>query len=267
MASAAVGDDVAGHHIVAVLGESSSGRRYVADPPARLGLQGAVVLKVMDAASGRAFERFVRELTLVAQVDSPHVVQLYEAGQEPGMFWVSMEHCPLGSLADPSAGTRRERLLAVADAARAVHALHEIGVAHRDVRPATVLLTPTGGKLADVSLARHVEADASVMADMAYVDYVDPALIRGAPAGRATDVYSLGAVLHYVLTGRSLYPHLDDVDPMTAVRTVLRDGPLVDDSLSDHESDLVMSMVSADAAGRPSDAAAVAAAIDAIATT
>jgi eukaryotic-like serine/threonine-protein kinase len=221
-----------------------------------------VVLKVLDAGSERAFDRFVRELKLVAQLASPHVVELYEAGQEPGMFWVSMEHCPLGSLADTSVGTRADRLRALADAARAVHALHEIGVAHRDVRPGTVLLTPSGGKIADVSLARHVEADASVMADMANVDYVDPAIIRGAPAGRSSDVYSLGAVLHFVLTGRSLYPQLDGADAMTAVRTVLRDGPLVDHALAERDSDLIMSMISRDIAARPSDAAAVAAAVD-----
>jgi eukaryotic-like serine/threonine-protein kinase len=123
-------------------------------------------------------------------------------------------------------------------------------------------MTADGGKLADLSLARHVEADASVMAEMDHVDYVDPALIRGVPAGRATDIYSLGAVLHFVLAGTSLYPHLAGVDAMTAVRTVLREGPSVDAALTTDEQETVMSLVTADVTARPRDAAEVADIID-----
>ena len=67
------------------------------------------------------------------------------------------------------------------------------------------------------------------------LELVDPALMRGGPAGRASDIWALGVTLHLALTGYGLYPALVSADPMVAVRMYLRSQPEPDADLSDGE--------------------------------
>ena len=100
---------------------------------------------------------------------------------------------------------------------------------------------------------------------MASVGFVDPKLIMGDSASRATDIYSLGAILHWALTGASIHPGIDGIDPMMAVRSVLRNTPHVRrEDLSAAEADVVLACIDADPERRPRTALEVAELIDAL---
>jgi len=119
-----------------------------------------------------------------------------------------MEYLSCGSLAHPAEPvTEQVALTAVAHAARATHALHEAGIAHGDIKPGNILLHAEGGKLADLGLSRALTPGLTVtgLGSRTSVEFIDPAVMRGDSPSRASDVYSLGATLHWALSGASLF--------------------------------------------------------------
>ena len=253
------------YEVIRAFSEGGHGRFFLATPPPRLGLTDAVVIKVVPGSQDTAFRRFTRELKLFARVNSPHLVKLYDAGQSEESFFYSMEWCQGGTLADPAAPLGKDaKLRAVADAARAAHDLHEAGIAHRDLRPGNILLRADGSAcLSDLGLAQLGSGSVTSMAPMASIGFVDPKLITGDAASRASDIYSLGAVLHWALTGKHIHPGVDGVDPMMAVRSVLRQPPHVHrELLTTDEADLILACTSANVEQRPATALEVAVLID-----
>ncbi|MCU1367269.1 MAG: tyrosine protein kinase [Ilumatobacteraceae bacterium] len=247
--------------------EGGHGRFYLATPPARLGLSEPVVVKVVAGAQEAGFRRFTRELKLFSRVNSPHLVHLYDAGQTEDSFFYSMEWCTGGTLAEPATEmSRPAKIRAVADAARAAHDLHEAGIAHRDLRPGNVLLRGDGSAcLGDLGLAQLGSGSVTSMAPLASIGFVDPKLITGDTASRASDIYSLGAILHWVLTGKHIHPGIEGVDPMMAVRSVLRQPPHVErDLLSADEADLILACTSANGDHRPQTALELASLLDSL---
>ena len=266
-----VPSEVGDYEILRPFSEGGHGRFFLAKPPARLALSDEVVIKVVSGSSEAGFRRFTRELKLFARVASQHLVTLYDAGQSEDYFFYSMEWCQGGTLAEPVAGptarlSRSTRMRAVSDAARAAHDLHEAGIAHRDLRPGNILLRSDGSAcVGDLGLAQAGSGSVTSMAPMASIGFVDPKLITGESASRASDIYSLGAVLHWALTGKHIHPGVEGVDPMMAVRSVLRQPPHIErELLTAGEVDLILACTSANAAHRPSTALDVANLIDEI---
>src|SRR5213079_2710710 len=104
------------------------------------------------------------------------------------------EYLPGGSLAMPAEPPGRATALkAMADAARAAHALHEAGIAHADIKPGNVMLHPGGAKLADLGLSHVLSPGITItrMGPAGDIGYLDPCLIRGDRPSRASDVFSL----------------------------------------------------------------------------
>ena len=261
---------IADYEIVGPLGRGTAGDLLLARPPARLGLDAdLVIVKVLDGKHDPArFRRMSEELRLFASIDSPYLMQLYDAGSEDGMLWYSMEHCALGSLADPAVSLGREqRVRAMAQAARGVHDLHQAGIAHRDLKPANIFLTEDGAKVADLELARFLEPGMTVTtaAPVGDLEFIDPALLRGERASRASDIWALGVTLHVVLTGVSVYPGLsEEGGVLPAVRRVLSSPPTLDDDLDPAAAELVRDCTRPDPADRPQTALAVAERIEAL---
>jgi eukaryotic-like serine/threonine-protein kinase len=262
-------DKIADYRLVRSLGGGSHGEFFLAEPPTRLGLDAEyVAVKVMAGQTqDDAFRRATRELRLFAQVKSPHLVTLYDAGQEGGRFYYAMEYLPLGSLAAPARPLDRAHTLrAVADACRAAHVLHEAGIAHRSIKPANILLTEEGGKLSDLGLAQVLQPGMTVtgMGPIGSVEYLDPAILAGERAGRSSDLWSIGVTLHRAITGEGVYGELPENEPLVAIRKVLSSDPVLSDRLSDDERALIEACLAADAADRPATALEVAERIDAL---
>ncbi len=269
MAEQQVAEGIADYRFTRSLGEGTHGRFYLAEPPARLGLaDSAVAVKVLDGPGGdAALAAMTEELRLFASVPCPQLATLLDAGAAGGTCYYAMRYYPLGSLETPSRPLRSDEVIgAVADAARAAHALHEAGVAHRDIKPANVLLDDGGGgRLSDLGLAKVMAPGMTMtgMGSIGSVEFVDPELIRGGRASRASDVWSLGATLHRALTGRSIYGALPESDPLLALRHVLKTPPRVDPAL-DGEVAAVVSATLAPAGERVATAGEVADRLDAL---
>jgi serine/threonine protein kinase len=262
-------DGIADYQFLQSLGRGNNGEFFLAAPPARLGLNAShVSVKVVDGPTPEdAFRRATRELRAFASVHCPQLVTLYDAGQDGDRFYYSMEYLPLGSLARPSrALTREEILAAVADAARAAHALHEAGIAHRDIEPSTVLLTETGGKLADLGIAQVLNPGMTVtgLGNIGSVEFMDPAILRGDPASRAADVWGLGVTLHRALTGTGVYGELPEREPLVAIRKVLSSTPTLSPQLLAAERTIIDRCTQLDPPNRYPTAAALAEALDAL---
>lgn len=258
---------VADYRLLARADDGSTSVLYRAEPPARLGLPAGtvVVVKLLEGTGERAFSRLSRLLQTFAAVHSPQLVPLLDAGQHDDIFFYTTPDWPGGSLARPAGGLAAAVAVgAVADAARAAHALHEAGIAHRDISPSTVLLHAGGAWLGGLDLARAAMGGGSVtsMASLHSVGYVDPACIRGDAPSRATDIYSLGATLHCALTGVGVHPELPEDDPVLAVRRVLRDAPHLSPQLDEAAASLVASCLDPDPLHRPPTAAELAALLD-----
>jgi len=218
---------IADYRFVAALGQANHGHFYLATPPARLGLSDPhVTVKVVDGSTpADTFRRATRELRAFAVVICPQLVTIHDAGQDGDRFYYAMEHAELGSLGRPAvrAFTRAEVLGAVADAALAADALHRAGMAHRDIQPNNVWLYPEGGKLADLGLAQVLErSTVTGLGHIGAVEFMDPEIIQGRSASPATDIWALGATLHWALAGGvGLYGALPPDEPLLAIRTVL----------------------------------------------
>lgn len=247
---------VADYTDLVAIGEPGRTTLYRATPPARLGVTDShVLLKVVHGVDEATAKRFSRELKLFARVKSRYLVRLLDAGQESDRFFYATEWCPLGSLAGEHVSD--VVLKACADAARGAHELHEAGVVHRDIRPAGVLLREGGEPscLADLGTAQQSSISVTSMVGIGSIAYVDPRQILGERPDRATDVYSLGATLHYALARQNLYPGLDGADAVMGMRIVLKNQPEVRRDLMRSEiADFVSRCVDPDVGRRPSTA-------------
>jgi serine/threonine-protein kinase len=203
--------NIPGYDVESVLGRGGMGVVYKAR---QLKLSRPVALKMIIGgrfASPSDLGRFMHEAQAVASLRHPHIVQVFDVGDLEGLPYFTMEYVEGGSLAQKLAGAPQPALDAaelVTSLARAVQAAHDAGIVHRDLKPGNVLLSGDGTpKITDFGLARHFNADAALTLTGARVgtpSYMPPEQAAGktGAAGPAADVYSLGAILYEMLTGR-----------------------------------------------------------------
>lgn len=258
---------IADYVFVRHLGDGNHGAFWLAEPPPRLGLapDATVAVKTLaNRASDNDFRRMANELRIYALVSSPDLIPILDAGQDNGRLFYAMPHFPDGSLAKPARPLDRPTVIrAVAAAARAAHELHEVGIAHRDIKPSNVLLEGDRGFLADLGLAQIVNPGqaATGIGPVGTIEFLAPEVVRGNDASRASDVWSLGATLHAVLSGRSLYRHTASGSLIDALRQVITDAPVVDDTISEPEAAIIRRCLMPSPADRFPTAAAMAAAL------
>ncbi|MBC7368121.1 MAG: tetratricopeptide repeat protein [Undibacterium sp.] len=197
--------------IVGELGRGGMGVVYLAQH-AQLGR--IVAVKVLADGGGAAPElelRFLREAQTVARLNHPGIVAVHDAGREDGRAYFAMDYFEEGDLA------RRLRARAfapreVADfmrkVAEAIAHSHAAGVLHRDLKPSNILLSGDTPHVADFGLAAELDSSGGLTARTAVLGtphYLAPeALSRGSAAqGVPSDIYSLGIILHEMLTGRT----------------------------------------------------------------
>jgi serine/threonine protein kinase len=187
----------------------------------------------------------------------PSLVQVYDAGTDAsGRPWVVMEFIQGETLADAlkrgplPLGQVCEIGIAVAEALDHVHAM---GLVHRDVKPANVLLKTGGGaKLTDFGIARLVDAArvTSTGLMVGTASYLAPEQVAGEPVGPATDVYALGLLLLEAITGSREY----DGPVVEAAMARLHRDPVLPLSLPAGWSSLLTAMTTRHPADRPSAA-------------
>jgi serine/threonine-protein kinase len=192
-------------------------------------------LKVMHSGLGDDDDfaaRFVREARSAARLSHPHVVSVFDQGDDEGTVFLAMEYIPGHTLRDVirrDAPMSPARALALIDPVlSALAAAHQAGMIHRDVKPENVLIADDGRvKVADFGLARAVSAETQHTATggvlIGTVSYLSPELVIDGRADARSDVYAAGVIMYELLTGRK--PHEGDSPIQVAYKHVHEDVP------------------------------------------
>jgi len=226
------------YEILSLLAAGGMGEVYRARDPR---LRREVAIKTLPerlAHDQEALARFEREARAVAALSHPNILDIHDVGRDQGISYAVTELL-LGE-------TLRQRLarsampwpkaVEIATAiAEGLAAAHARGIVHRDLKPENVFLTSDGRVLIlDFGLAGH---DVSAVSDtdfptvshvtepgtvMGTASYMSPEQVRGGPADRRSDIFSLGAVLYEMVSGRRAFPRNTAAETMTAI---LEDDP------------------------------------------
>ncbi len=240
------------YELLDVIGQGGMGVVYKARQQK---LDRFVAVKTIDTLSSlnpAAVARFHSEAELVAKLQHPNIVQVYEIGSQSGVPYFSMELITGGTLAEatserPLVPTTAAKILETV--ARAVHYAHSQSIVHRDLKPSNILLAPSDRtdaieipvaanlailhgaglshrfepKIADFGLAKYLEGALTQTATQAMFgtpSYMAPELIDSelGDVGPASDVYSLGAILYGALAGRPPFHAATVIETIQQVR-------------------------------------------------
>jgi hypothetical protein len=195
----------------------------------QLSLNRIVALKMILAgqlASKMDVERFYSEARAAGDLQHPNIVVIHEVGQHDGQHFFSMDYVDGPSLADKLVeGTwpPREAARLVRQIARAIHYAHTRGIIHRDLKPRNVLLTAEGQpRITDFGLAKRLHGTSGLTASgqiLGTPSFMSPEQAQGKVrgVGPRSDVYSLGAMLYWLLTGRPPFSGRDAIEVLKRV--------------------------------------------------
>jgi hypothetical protein len=232
IAAPAVSDGAGGRIIPGyeILGELGRGAMGVIYQARQVKLNRLVAIKmILDGPHAVAdqLERFRREAEAVARLQHPHIVQVYDFGEQEGRPFFAMElveGTDLKARLDAGPLPPGQAAVLLQALAQAVHYAHEHGIIHRDLKPANVLLTRDGTpKVTDFGLAKYLEGDAGQTRSGAILgtpSYMAPEQAAGQTrgVGPLSDVYALGAILYELLTGRPPFRGATAVETLEQVR-------------------------------------------------
>ncbi|MFN0055654.1 MAG: serine/threonine-protein kinase [Planctomycetales bacterium] len=210
------------------------------------------------AASRDSAERFLDEARRLALLDHPAIVRVYDVGVQEGVPYIVSQLIEGETLSERmrrSPISHEEAARIVARIAEAVHAAHLLGIVHRDIKPANVLLDAHGQPyLADFGLAITEEEQLYEPAGtLGTYAYMSPEQLRGEShrTDSRSDVYSLGAVLYRLLTGRLLYvaESLEQYREQALCREV-RPPRTIDDSIPEPLEEICLRCLKRDISAR-----------------
>jgi tetratricopeptide (TPR) repeat protein/tRNA A-37 threonylcarbamoyl transferase component Bud32 len=240
------GQTVGRYRILSMLGEGGMGKVYLAEDQL-LGRKVAMkFLPPKSVADERARKRLIREARAAATLDHPNICSIYEVGSDGNQSFIVLQHVEGETLAarlKRQPLELREALAAAVQVAEALAAAHERGIIHRDIKPENIMLTARGQvKVLDFGLAKvtrdqvrldHEGETATMLSTpgivMGTVPYMSPEQVRGEDLDGRSDMFSFGAVLYELLTGRRLVEAKSVAEMISAILTA-EPPPLVGSS-------------------------------------
>jgi serine/threonine protein kinase len=212
------------YEIVAPLGAGGMGEVYKAHDTR---LNRVVAIKILPASVAgdpQRRERFRREARAISSLTHPHICTLHDIGEHDGMEFLVLEYLPGETLAHRllRGALPIEDVLRIAvELADALDAAHRAGLTHRDLKPANVMLTASGARVLDFGLAKRHGSHPDVVSSVANVtvqptltqvgsvvgtiQYMAPEQVEGKAADSRSDLFSLGAIVYEMNTGRRAF--------------------------------------------------------------
>ena len=228
-----VGQKITHYDIIEEVGRGGMGTVYAAHDT-KLGRK--VALKVLSeevASDEERLQRFVREAQAASAINHPNIATIYEIDESDGTTFIAMEFVEGGTLRDRMAAGPMPFPAVVEIATQLASALgraHELGIVHRDIKPENVCIRPDGIiKILDFGLAKLMPGGPGQDSDvtrpaltvegviMGTAQYMSPEQARGKPVDAATDVFSVGAILYEMATGRPAFQGSDHFEILYAV--------------------------------------------------
>lgn len=213
------------YEIVGRLGKGAMGVVYSARDSM---MERTVAIKVMMADledDPETSTRFYREARSAGQLVHPNIITIFDMGQENGRPYIVMEYLDGETLnkylARPEATDLEVKIDLMIQICQGLHAAHTHGIFHRDIKPGNLLVRATGQlKIVDFGIARL--ASSSMTASgliMGTPDYMSPEQARGQDVDQRSDIFSMGAVFYYILTGRKPFAASDLAVVLLKVQT------------------------------------------------
>ncbi len=205
---------IPGYELLRELGAGGMATVYLAN---QTSLDRKVAIKVLRVTSRdvgtegeRTEKRFLREGRMLARLSHKNVCGIYDIAKVGNLAYIAMEFIEGGTLGDRlrSGMTAGDAISVIVQLAGALSAAHAIGIVHRDLKPANVMMRGKVPVLTDFGIARDLSSDRTEITGdniLGTPNYMSPEQISGKPIDGRSDVYSLGAMLFELLTGRQPY--------------------------------------------------------------
>ncbi len=274
---------IGNYELLGKLGKGGMGTIFLARRKGIGGFDRCFALKLLDQNLAidypQAKPMFLDEARLLSRINHPNVVQIFEVGEENGQLFLVMEYLPGRSLAELLNEYRKKTKMPIPwqlavtlikQAAHGLHAIHGLSspcgeplfVVHRDVSPNNLMLLPEGIiKVIDFGIAwsKNRQAESTQQAFKGKFGYASPEQVRCESPTSASDIFSLGIIIHELITGKPLF--LRKTPEASVFATAHEEAPFLS-SLYPHIpftlSNLVKRSLSKNPASRPSSAAAFA---------
>jgi len=231
------GQVIGTYRVVEKIGQGGMGAVYKAEDTA---IRRSVVLKVLAtdmAGQADMLQRFQREVEMIAGLEHPHILPVYEFGEVDGDPYIAMRFMRGGSLLEPRQRSREDLLRIFDQVAEALDFANDRDVIHRDLKPGNVLLDDQGNAyLADFGLAKTMEGSRDLTATGGILGtpaYMSPEQARGEKLDRRSDVYAFAVMAYEALSGQNpfeastpmeyIYKHL--LEPPRSISSLAADLP------------------------------------------
>ncbi|HET9370371.1 MAG TPA: serine/threonine-protein kinase, partial [Vicinamibacterales bacterium] len=232
----AAGSYLGPYEIITLLGRGGMGEVYLARDPR---LKRRVAIKVLQAESvgdDEAKRRLLREAQTAATLDHPNICTIYEVGEADGRSFIAMQYIDGETLAARLSRKPMEPLEALAVATQVAEALvhaHQRGIAHRDIKPLNIMVSGRQVKVLDFGLAKSTgalhanHATETVLSRSVTISgtvpYMSPEQVRGEAIDARSDIFSLGSMLHEMISGRHPFESGSVADTISAI--LMRESP------------------------------------------
>ncbi|WP_152627526.1 serine/threonine-protein kinase, partial [Streptacidiphilus melanogenes] len=246
--------------IVAVLGGGGMGRIYLGrDADGASGLAAVKVIRPEYAEDEGFRRRFERESASLARVRGEQAAVLLGSGYDGDLLWMATEYIPGPSLSEavassgPLGATGAWRL--ALELAQAIGAMERVGVVHRDIKPSNVILGPAGCRVIDfgISQAADTSAITTTGQQVGTPAYMSPEQVRGQTVATSSDLFALGSVLAFAVTGSGPFGDGTTVDVLHRVAFEEPKPDVLDrvEDVDPHLAELVRACLDKDQAARP----------------
>src|SRR5215471_7811669 len=233
-----ISDQISHYRVLSLLGAGGMGTVYLAED---INLNRRVALKLLPFEftrnAGRVW-RFKQEARALSTLNHPNIVTIYEIGEVEDTHYIATEFIDgqtLRQQINKEVISLRDAIEVAAQVASALAAAHDSGVVHRDIKPENIMVRTDGlVKVLDFGLAKLAEAEADDFdmravkneavssetgAVMGTVRYMSPEQARGLNLDARSDIFSLGVVLHEMLSGKSPFAGATNADVIAAIST------------------------------------------------